>query len=160
MFKATHQQPDDSAERGISSARVKELLAAVEAEPPPETEPQDAHVWRGGAGRRRITPQEAEEIKRKMIGPRRRHFTLTERLEFTAQYEVMAEEPMPIPTSTHHHADILAARAARALAMAAPPPKPKPNRFVAAVKVLVGVDAPAAEAEPVKVPPKHKTFFG
>lgn len=161
MFKPKHQPPpDDSAERGISTARVKELLAEVDAEPPPEVLPQDAYVWRGSTGRRRVTKAEAEVIKRRIIGPWRRHFTLSERMEFLTEYEVIADEPMPIPTSTTHHAEVLAQRAARAAALA-PPPKPKANRFVAAAKVLFGVDEVAVEAAAEPVPTtKHRTFFG
>jgi hypothetical protein len=132
-------------------------------EPIDENELITPPAWRG-TGRRRITMAEAEAIKRGIIGNRRQHFTLSERLDFLAEYEVIADEPMPIPTSTTSQAEALrerAARAARAAAAAVPPPKP--NRFIAAAKVLLGASAaelaPAADAD--APPPKHKaTFFG
>ena len=158
MFKPKHvaAEPDDC---GISAARVKELLATVDAEQAAAAavEPvgQDAHQW---GGRRRITRDEAEAIRRRMIGPWRRHFTLSERREFLELYEVIAEhEPMPIPTSPTHHAELLAARAVAKAAAAVPK---SANRFIAAARVLLGAadpaNAPAEGAEPVK--PKA-TFF-
>jgi hypothetical protein len=164
-----YREPPSQESDPITPERLRELVATVDAEEAAEAEIADAeqsqdHHWRGGVGRKRITMAEAEAIKRGLIG-RRRYFTISERMDFLAEYEVIAEERMPLPTSTTSHAEELARRAA-----AAPPPMPpqpkKPNRFIAAARVLLGVDEPVSssrDAEPSrdedKAKPRGATFF-
>ncbi len=86
-----------------------------EADEAAKAEASPEELQRGGSILdRRISQAHAEAVKRGMIGPRRKFFTLDERMRFLEMYEVkMDQEPMPIPTSPTHHAEILEERRKR-----------------------------------------------
>lgn len=165
MFKKKEvSSTPDARPSGVQHQILAQVTTDEAAAAKDEPLPQGDNQWAAPpqTGRAKVTRQQAQAIMRGRIG--NRHPTLTERIEFQAEYEVIADEPLPIPESPTHHAEILAERAAHAAVVV--PPNPIRARIVAAAKVLLGVQesvnkAPDGRASGAlsDTSKKHATFF-